>query len=245
MQIKEIRKIECSLKVITGLHIGGGNDEIKIGGVDNVVIRDPLTSIPYIPGSSLKGKIRSLAEWTTGCVDTGEGNAFYIKGKASDAPSNALQIVKIFGNGKPDGLEDDNHTVLQTRVAISDAFMTPESQKLLLEKLGSYTETKYEVSINRLQGKVGGGGPRQIERVPAGAEFTFEAIYKVFHKSDDAAFNSAEETAFQSFLEYIELLNHDGLGGGSSRGNGRVEVQWADSQARYSVAWPKTDQKDG
>lgn len=46
----------------TGLHIGGSNDNIDIGGTDTVVIRDSVTDLPFIPGSSLKGKLRSLLE---------------------------------------------------------------------------------------------------------------------------------------------------------------------------------------
>lgn len=47
----------------TGLHIGGTNASLNIGGPDNFVVRNPIDNIPYIPGSSLKGKMRALVEF--------------------------------------------------------------------------------------------------------------------------------------------------------------------------------------
>lgn len=239
MRLKEIRKIECEIEVLTGLHIGAGNDEISIGGVDNIVLRDPLTDVPYIPGSSLKGKIRSLAEWSTGCIDK-DGGAFYLEGNSSKIENeDGKTIVKIFGNGKPDTLEDDSGEILQTRLSVSDAFMTAESKEKLKKKLGTYTETKYEVSINRKTGTVGGGGPRQIERVPAGTKFQFEAFYKIFEKEGEDIFQKNEEEAFEKLLSFIDLLNYDALGGGGSRGNGRVKINKINSIA----VWLKPEQK--
>jgi CRISPR-associated protein Csm3 len=55
-------RIESKLLVETGLHIGGGNETLDIGGLDKPVIRDPLTQQPYLPGSSIKGKLRSILE---------------------------------------------------------------------------------------------------------------------------------------------------------------------------------------
>jgi CRISPR-associated protein Csm3 len=54
--------ITSQLILETGLHIGGGVGNLDIGGLDKAVIRDPLTRQPYLPGSSLKGKLRSILE---------------------------------------------------------------------------------------------------------------------------------------------------------------------------------------
>ncbi|WP_297499767.1 type III-A CRISPR-associated RAMP protein Csm3, partial [Thermococcus sp.] len=54
--------IRGRIKALTGLHIGSQRDVSEIGGIDNPVIKDPHTGLPYIPGSSLKGKLRSLFE---------------------------------------------------------------------------------------------------------------------------------------------------------------------------------------
>lgn len=51
------------LECVTGTRIGGTQEKFEIGGIDNPVIKDPLTDLPYIPGSSLKGKLRHLLEW--------------------------------------------------------------------------------------------------------------------------------------------------------------------------------------
>jgi CRISPR-associated protein Csm3 len=55
-------KLTSNLVVKTGLHIGGGSMSLDIGGIDKAVVRDPLTKHPYLPGSSIKGKMRSILE---------------------------------------------------------------------------------------------------------------------------------------------------------------------------------------
>ena len=69
MQLTHIRKLEGTITLKTGLHIGAGDTEMRIGGTDNPVVKNPLDNRPYIPGSSLKGKIRSLLEWQLGLVN--------------------------------------------------------------------------------------------------------------------------------------------------------------------------------
>ncbi|MEA5593484.1 type III-A CRISPR-associated RAMP protein Csm3 [Rivularia sp. UHCC 0363] len=55
-------RLTSHINVETGLHIGGGGETLDIGGIDKPVIRDPLTKYPYLPGSSIKGKLRSILE---------------------------------------------------------------------------------------------------------------------------------------------------------------------------------------
>lgn len=55
-------KLYIRVKTLTGLRIGGRKETVEIGDVDLSVIKDPITELPYIPGSSLKGKLRSLVE---------------------------------------------------------------------------------------------------------------------------------------------------------------------------------------
>lgn len=57
-KLVEIYKISGQIKLETGLHIGGDEGVIEIGGNDNPIVRDISTGNPYIPGSSLKGKMR-------------------------------------------------------------------------------------------------------------------------------------------------------------------------------------------
>lgn len=70
MKLIGYKRIEGIIEVITGLHIGGSTTTIEIGGKDNPVIKHPITKVPYIPGSSIKGKMRSLLEWKLGKLNT-------------------------------------------------------------------------------------------------------------------------------------------------------------------------------
>ena len=210
-KLKTIIKIEGNLILKTGLHIGAGNDEIKIGGIDNPVVKNPLNSEPYIPGSSLKGKVRTLLEWYEGKVSP-DGKPHYVK-NGSD------KITKLFGNGR----NEDNYNGGPTRVSFSDCFLTKESSKKLREK-GALTESKYEVLIDRRTGTVNKkAGPRQTERVPAGAEFNFSLTIRIFENDD-------EKELINFLLTGLKLLSLDALGGHGSRGYGRVEFVFDDDE---------------
>ena len=209
MKIKNIKEIKAKIKVKSGLHIGGSNDEIKIGGIDNPVIKNPLTNEPYIPGSSLKGKIRSLIEWQFGTMTN--------DGKPTDVTKNsneiAKKIAKIFGNGAT--IKDNNlaKEIGPTRVSFADCALLNKDK--LLEK-NALTEEKVEVTINRLTGAVGGGGPRHMERVPAGAEFDFSVTLIEFEGDKD----------FEAILALgMKLLEMTNLGGNGSRGYGKIEFE--------------------
>ncbi|HLC14929.1 MAG TPA: RAMP superfamily CRISPR-associated protein [Thermodesulfovibrionia bacterium] len=73
MKLERVRTITGKIQVLTGLHIGASNANIEIGGLDNPIIKDPLprSNAPYIPGSSLKGKMRSLIEIKEGRIAPG------------------------------------------------------------------------------------------------------------------------------------------------------------------------------
>jgi CRISPR-associated protein Csm3 len=200
MKLEKIVKISGNILVKTGLHIGAGNDSIHIGGVDNAVVKDPVTKKPYIPGSSIKGKVRTLLEWATNRVSEDDGQPYSDKNGSSDP------IVRIFGNGKA----EENNSAGPTRASFSDCFLI-DSQKLA--DIG-YTEIKTEVKINRRTGTASGSGPRSTERVPAGAKFNFEITYKVFDKQD--------EENLELLLLGMRLLENDALGGSTSRGYGRI-----------------------
>ena len=205
-----IKKIEGKIILNTGLHIGAGNDEIKIGGIDNPVVKNPLTNEPYIPGSSLKGKVRTLLEWYTEKISN-DGKPWSTENGEGDL------ITKLFGNGK----NEKGYTGGPTRVSFSDCFLTKESAKKLREK-GALTESKYEVSIDRKTGTAIRGGLRQTERVPAGAEFNFTISIRIFDKD-------SEEEFIEFLLKGLKLLEYDALGGNGSRGYGRVEFEFFDN----------------
>ncbi|WP_456395333.1 type III-A CRISPR-associated RAMP protein Csm3 [Desulfurobacterium sp.] len=207
MRLKEIIELTGTMKLLTGLHIGAGNDEIKIGGIDNPVVRDPVTNEPYIPGSSVKGKMRFLLEWFLGKVDIKKDGSPFSDTK--DTTEEAKAILKIFGIS---GSEENK--IGPARASFYDLFLTEETKELLKSRVGALmTEDKAEVMVNRITGT--GKNPRHTERVPAGAEFSFKLVYKVFDDED--------EKLFKYLLKGLKLLEIDGLGGNVSRGYGKVK----------------------
>ena len=206
MKLKEIKFIKGKIILKTGLHIGAGGDEIKIGGIDNPVVKDPVTGFPYIPGSSIKGKVRTLLEWFTGNVNP-KGNPFSTKDSNNS-------IARIFGNGS----NENDYLGGPTRVSFSDCKLS--NAEKLLEK-NAITEIKAEVSIDRVKGTASKAGPRHMERVPAGAEFDFEFSYKIFDMGDDG---KIDENNLDLLLIGLKLLEMDSLGGSGSRGYGKIGI---------------------
>lgn len=154
--IKKI-KLTSTLTVLTGLHIGGSKDSVEIGGIDNPVIKMATRKDqPYIPGSSLKGKMRCLLEQVNGAVKTGR----------------SAKVNSLFG------YSSDNQP---SRLIVRDAYLT-ESSVTMLNACQSldmpYTENKYENTIDRIKGVA--EHPRQTERVPAGTEFAIEMIINIW-----------------------------------------------------------------
>lgn len=192
-----INKITGQIKIVTGLHIGAGNDEVHIGGVDSEVVRDSLTDFPYIPGSSIKGKMRALLELSEGAI-TSDGKLSSIK----ENPNSLIPI--LFGDMTSDKL---------TRLLFRDAKLSNESINTINNLNILPTEEKHENTINRLTGVA---NPRNIERVISGLIFDFEIILRIFNEDDENKF-------FEMIKKGITLLQLDALGGHGSRGYGKVE----------------------
>lgn len=214
MQLTNIQLLEGKIRLLTGLHIGAGSEEMHIGGTDNPVIKNPITGQPYIPGSSLKGKMRSLLEWQLGVVSLTEGKPLSFKdiSKVSNQ-AEAKKLLKLFG-GSPDPKNDEKLIVEigPTRLAFWDCSLNQAwAKREISDKNRLFTETKMENTIDRIQGVA--QHPRNTERVPAGAEFDFRLTVKV-HDDEDLS-----DMLFQG-LKLIELT---GLGGSLSRGYGKLE----------------------
>ena len=206
-----IKKIKGTIVVKTGLHIGAGNDKVEIGGMDNPVIRNPLTREPYIPGSSLKGKMRSLLEWKFDKINKDKLGDPCSCGKA-DCP-----ICRVFGSAN--NSKNADTTKGPTRIIVRDAVLTKEwSENFKYGK--AIVEEKSENSLNRI---TAAANPRPMERVVPGVKFDFEIAYRVVDTGDGG------KTDIDNFdkvvKEGLRLLQNDYLGGGGTRGNGRIEFE--------------------
>lgn len=213
MQLTNIHILEATLILETGLHIGGGDSEIHIGGIDNEVIKHPVSGEPYIPGSSLKGKIRSLLEWKSGAVQEAPlGKKEYDNTQNEQQAAGIKQILQLFGISGDTADESFQKEIGHTRVSFWDCPLNRDYVKRLDSDNLPLTEAKSENRINRIAGTA--QDPRQTERVPAGARFDFKLTIKEFDGDDKALFDT--------LLQGLKLLEWDSLGGNGSRGYGKV-----------------------
>ena len=230
--------MQTKLRILTGLHIGGSDDTMQIGGIDSAVIKREIfanedgsinydgtgkkITEPYIPGSSLKGKVRSLLEHSFGLIveqkiKLGEKAGKPIDSNFAKSLDGILQkkanlIVTLFGESAGNG--DKSNTKI-TRAIFRDTFLTKESRKLYLEDKIKLSEEKAENTINRVSVMA---NPRFMERVPAGVEFDFEVVLRDFQEDKNLPLSKTIELG-------LLLLQNDALGGGGSRGNGKIEFE--------------------
>ena len=216
MKLTNIIEIKAELILKTGLHIGAGDSEMHIGGIDNSVIKNPITHSPYIPGSSLKGKIRSLLEWRSGAVTDGKPLSIDHLNKASDksAVENILKLFGISADSKKE--EEQMKQIGVARLSFWDCALNEEWEKRIREDNQLLTEAKSENTINRITATA--DNPRQTERVPAGAIFDFKLTLRQFDTDNT-------EELQDLILKGLRLLELDSLGGSGSRGYGKIEFK--------------------
>lgn len=220
--------LRADIELLTGLHIGGAAAGLEIGGLDKPVIRNPRTNEPYIPGSSLKGKLRSLMEKAHGAPQTFRVNeGVYVHAPESDEDYKRYWMISgVFGvlpRWGPNGNRNAFTVPAPTRLAVRDVPMREDSRKEL-ERLRTdlpFTEIKWEAAIDRV---TSAAAPRQIERVPAGAVFgPAELVYSVYVGQNEQIAEVAG--LFDAVIEALLHLEDDYLGGMGSRGNGQVRLK--------------------
>ena len=187
-------QVTAQIRLETGLHIGTSNAFAAIGATDSPVIKDPITNLPIIPGSSIKGKMRSLL------------SKVHNERLAKKPGEDGEILSRLFGNSS------DNRYKMG-RLIFRDAFLINKDK---LDSLGvkSYTEVKFENTIDRITAEA---NPRQIERAIRESAFAFELIYEITDDSEDQV-----EEDFKVILDGLKLLELDYLGGSGSRGYGKV-----------------------
>ena len=188
--------ITCSLVVRTGLHIGGSGIFSPIGAVDSPVIRDPLTQRPIVPGSSLKGKLRTLLVRSDSYQ---KGNGIESLPEIDQEPEG---ILRLFGCATP---------VRRSRLQFSDCFVTNAEE---MDAVG-LTEVKTENAISRSNSVA---NPGQFERVNPGVKFGVRIVYDIAKKEE-------MEADLTLLAKGMKLLQLDYLGGHGSRGSGRVSFR--------------------
>ncbi|MBW2030050.1 MAG: type III-A CRISPR-associated RAMP protein Csm3 [Deltaproteobacteria bacterium] len=228
--------INGKVQSITGLAIGGSSIGLEIGGADKVVVRNPITNLPYIPGSSLKGKMRSLLEKYEGrmnitvkMVDK-QGN---VKDKKTFRSTPEIPENLLASNTAEERIEIEAMPCKCGECMTCQIFGTPAEEKKMLgrlivrdsdlvnaEQLGNskntdmpYTEVKTEVVIDRI---TSAATPRQFERVPAGAVFGLQLVCNIYEGDDEAK-------VLGKIFEALCLVQDDYLGGSGTRGYGQVK----------------------
>lgn len=199
--------IKGRMEVVTGLHIGASRETVKIGGIDSPVVRDPVTNLPYIPGSSLKGKMRSLMEKALGKNFKEISKQPLIQIHVCD--DGRCEVCRLFGSSVKVGREQKH---IPSRLIVRDLHLLNKDDLEKIETGLPYTEWKFENSIDRV---TSAANPRQIERVPAGAVFGLELVY-------DAQDGGQLKEDIENIQRALKLLEDDALGGHGSRGYGQV-----------------------
>src|SRR4051812_26465550 len=235
-ELKLIGKLilEGDLTCETGLHIGAGKGSLEIGGADNPVVKDAFGR-PYIPGSSLRGKLRALLEHSSGLTSPAE--LVYLsrrKGQEvrihqSDRPDD--EICVLFGRnpGRMDrvqGEATESRSATPSRLTVYDAPLDTDSitQQMRENLDDEITEVKSENAVDRITSQA---NPRTLERVPSGARFKLRMVVDILCPED--------AVLPPRVIEGMRLLEDDSLGGGGSRGNGRVRF------SNLRVSWRSRD----
>lgn len=224
LQLERKIFIEGEIELLTGLHIGGSSLGLAIGGADKVVIRNPITNLPYIPGSSLKGKMRSLLEKSCGLIDIKDekkDNKVVWTGKLCTEPLE--DVVQLFGF--PADVEKSSPDYAPTRLAVRDGALLNEDDLANAENTDMYcTEIKTEVSIDRL---TSAANPRQFERVPAGARFRLDLVLDLYNV--DTKGENEKQGRCDRFItllkQALSLVEDDYIGGQGTRGYGQVKFK--------------------
>lgn len=200
-------KITGKIELLTGMHIGGSKEFSAIGAIDSPVIRDSYSGNPIIPGSSLKGKMRTLL-----------ARKYSDSGLPKPHNEDSKEILRLFGSSGDTKRDATESGIQQSRLLFSDMFLNKDNEKELKNVVSFVTEIKFENTINRLTAEA---MPRQIERTIRGTEFDLNIIYNIYNIEAEKEIEEDFETIHEGFT----LLEYDYLGGHGSRGYGRIKIK--------------------
>jgi CRISPR-associated protein Csm3 len=209
MRRTAIHTVEATLECVSGLRVGGSQDELRIGGMDNPVIKDPVTGAAYVPGSSLKGKMRAELEKHHERFNRRD------KTKPCDCAEDSCPVCRIFGPHT-----NTDHRLGPTRLLVRDAPLV----------YGGKIEVKSETAIDRQTGRAARGSLRPQERVAAGSTFQVRIGVQIYDLDVPFRFkdragqdHSGKDAILEVVREGLHWVEQTGLGAGTSRGSGQVK----------------------
>lgn len=218
--------LKSTIKAVTGLHIGGNTGELDIGGIDNPIIRNAFNREPYIPGSSVRGKMRGLLDrYYENELNKSVGRDVRVHECQAPDTYNTCPVCQVFGVAPQ---KEMRGKTLPTRLIVRDTFLTPDASTSLSEKDldTDFTEIKTEVAIDRI---TSAATPRQQERVPAGVSFgPFHIVHSLYTQEEKGDRNEQLQNELEYFgvvLAGMELIQDDYLGGSGSRGSGQIAFE--------------------
>ena len=232
----------------TGLHIGGSLETIEIGGSDNPIIRDTVSNLPFIPGSSIKGKLRSLLELSD--KDSSQ-SVIDNKGKVS-TKGIAAKFFGVANNNESSKDNNDNESSkdnndnessnnkFHNKLIVRDAFPTEDTIKMWDKHsdIIDGAELKYENSLNRITSKA---TPRNIERVPVNSKFKLEIVLSIY---DETYTTKSDYESLNPLFKSMKLLQDDYLGGSGTRGFGKIEFENITIKERGLKYYTENNEKD-
>ena len=218
--------LKSTINALTGLHIGGNTGELDIGGIDNPIIRNAFNREPYIPGSSVRGKMRGLLDrYYEKQLNKRVGRDVRVHECQEPDAYNTCPVCQVFGVAPQ---RDMRGNTLPTRLIVRDTFLTRDSYAKLdkADMDTDFTEIKTEVAIDRI---TSAATPRTQERVPAGVSFgPFQIVHSLYTQKEEGDTSEQLQNELQYFsivLAGMELLQDDYLGGSGSRGSGQIAFE--------------------
>ncbi len=213
------------IETVSGLHIGGTEAGMEIGGVSSFIVRNPSDNMPYIPGSSIKGKMRSLIELVQGRIGN-KPMGLVKNGPCMEPESHGAKLFGNVTNGEEGGQRPSRIIVRDCMWQGPTAFKNTDL---------FFAQAKTEVVLDRLTAKA---MPRTIERVPQGAIFGLSIVLNIFEGEN-------EKELVDLVLQGLRLLQDDYLGGNGSRGYGEIKVNLETIVARDANYYlTGTDEED-
>ena len=228
LKLKKVLLLEGNLVAETGLRIGTGKASLTIGDIDMTTVKDPKTGLPYIPGSSIKGKLRSTI--TKMKKDLAPLKEYYeSKGKSEaqlkelgwkkiqdiwihDCSKTECEICTVYGSSA------ENNTRGPTRIKVFDAPAVGIWKDEKINQIHNPDELLEIKSENTLDVLTAHSVPRTVERVSAGTVFKFKLAFEVYNDEDEKLFT-------QYVIDPLKVILREGIGSSTSRGYGKLRLE--------------------